>query len=152
MISLNDHLKTALLGVVNCKLPQKIIKDEANQPETNQSEHKAAKCLTVKRERLRNSSQQFIPLGLIWFQVAMNVSVLLMTKVRHEVGVVTVLMRSKALTTKLIIVDGTALLWDCSSKWLVSNINRFRLHVKFKCKEKIYLLQDLQKFYTKCIR
>ena len=105
MNSFHDHLKTALLGVVNCKPPQQIIKDEASQPETNQSEHKADKCFTVKRERLRNSSQQFVVLDLIWFQVAMNVSVLLMTKVRHGVGVVTVLMRSKALTTKLSIVD-----------------------------------------------
>mgnify|MGYP000123268133 CR=1 FL=1 len=105
MISFDGHLKTALLGVVNCKPPQQIIKDQASQPETNQSEHKAGKCLTVRRERLRNSSQQFVVLGLIWFQVRMNVSVLLMTKVRHGVGVVTVLTRSKALRTKLIIVD-----------------------------------------------
>ena len=27
-------------------------------------------------------------------------------------------------------------LWDCTSKWLVSNINRFRLQVKFKCLRK----------------
>ena len=63
MISLDDCLKTALLGIVNCKLPQQIIKDEASQPETNQSHHKAGKCLTLKRERLRNSSQQFVLLG-----------------------------------------------------------------------------------------
>ena len=61
--------------------------------------------------------------------MAVNVSVLSMTKVRYGVGVVTVLTRSKALRTKLIIVD-------CNSKWLVSNINRFGLQVKFKCQRK----------------
>ena len=39
---------------------------------------------------------------LIWFQVAQNVSVLAMTNIRYEVGVVTVLTRSKALRTELL--------------------------------------------------
>ena len=63
MISFGGHLKTALFGVVNCKPLQQIIKDHASQPETNQSEHKAGKCLTIKKERLRNSLQQFVLLG-----------------------------------------------------------------------------------------
>ena len=64
MLSFDGHLKTALLGLVNCKLPQQIIKDQASQPGTNLSEHKAGKCLTLKRERLRNSSQHFVLLVL----------------------------------------------------------------------------------------
>ena len=65
MISFDSHLKTAQLGAGNSKPPQQTIKDGASQPETNQSEHKAGKCLTLKRERLRNSSQPFV---LDWVQ------------------------------------------------------------------------------------
>ena len=45
VISFDGHLKTALLGVVNCKPLQQIIKDEASQPETNQTEQKAGKMI-----------------------------------------------------------------------------------------------------------
>ena len=64
VISFDGHLKTALLGVVNCKPPQQMIKDEASQPETNQSKQKAGNCLALKRECLRNSSQTVVLLVL----------------------------------------------------------------------------------------
>ena len=60
MISFDSHLKTIQLGAGNSKPPQQTIKDEASQPETKQSEHKAGKCLTLKRDGLRNSSQPFV--------------------------------------------------------------------------------------------
>lgn len=103
MISFNGNLKTFLFGVVNCKPLQQIIKTrQANLRQTNKNTKLVN--VSVKSQRLRSSSQQPVLLALIWFQVALNVSVLSMTKVTYRVGVVTVLTRSKALRTKLIIV------------------------------------------------
>ena len=42
------------IRVVSSKPPWQMTEDEASQPETNQSEQKAGKCLMLKGKSLRN--------------------------------------------------------------------------------------------------